>query len=56
MKRTVEEALREIKDRISYFCAHTDGKWNPPWAQEIYEIAAEALDEPRKYNEKTIQK
>lgn len=46
--RTPEEALQEIKDRISYFCAHTDGTWSPPWAREVYEIAEEGLGQPKR--------
>lgn len=42
--RTPIEALEEICNRISYFCANTDGTWNPPWAKEIYEIAFEGLN------------
>lgn len=41
--RTPIEALREIRNRISYFCTKMDGTWSPPWAQEVYEIAEEAL-------------
>lgn len=37
------EALEEIRDRIQWFCGQVPGKWNPPWAQEIYEIACLAL-------------
>lgn len=41
--RTPMEALEEIRDRIQWFCGQVPGKWNPPWAQEIYEIACLAL-------------
>lgn len=47
-RRTPTEALQELKDRISYFCAFTDGSWNPPWAKELYEIAAEGLGQPER--------
>lgn len=43
MHRTPQEALQEIKDRISYFCYHMDGTWDPPWMKEVYEIAVEGL-------------
>lgn len=36
--RTPIEALREIRDRMDYFCARLDGKYDPPWAAEIVGI------------------
>ena len=37
-----KEALREVRDRLSYFCARTDGKYDPPWAEELVGIIDEA--------------
>lgn len=41
--RTCQEALEEIKNRLVYFCAQTDGTYSPPWAKELVEIADEGL-------------
>jgi len=47
--RTCQEALEEIKNRLVYFCAKTDGTYSPSWAKELVEIADEGLG--RKYSE-----
>ena len=44
--RTEIEALKEIRDRISYFCSRTDGKYDPPWAQEVIGIIDDVLITP----------
>ena len=44
--RTEIEALKEIHDRISYFCSRTDGKYDPPWAQEVIGIIDDVLTTP----------
>jgi hypothetical protein len=44
--RTEIEALKEIRDRISYFCARLDGKYDPPWAQEVIGIIDDVLITP----------
>lgn len=44
--RTPVEALKEIRDRISYFCSRTDGKYDPPWAQEVIGIIDDVLIMP----------
>lgn len=41
--RTPIEALKEIRDRMTYFCLRTDGKYDPPWATEIVGIIDEAV-------------
>jgi hypothetical protein len=41
--RTPVEALKELRDRLSYFCARLDGKYDPPWAQELVGIIDDAL-------------
>ena len=38
-----KDALREVRDRLSYFCSRTDGKYDPPWAQELVGIIDDAL-------------
>lgn len=43
MKRNCLEALEEIKNRLMYFCAQTDGTYSPPWVKELVEIADEGL-------------
>lgn len=43
MPRTPEEALQEIRDRVVYFCLRTDGRYDPPWMQEIVGIIDDAL-------------
>ena len=44
--RTEIEALKEIRDRISYFCSMADGKYDPPWAQEVIGIIDDVLIAP----------
>lgn len=44
--RTEIEALKEIRDRISNFCARLDGKYDPPWAQEVVGIIDDVLITP----------
>lgn len=44
--RTEIEALKEIRDRISYFCSKTDGKYDPPWAEEVIGIIDDVLITP----------
>lgn len=41
--RTPTEALKELRDRLTYFCARLDGKYDPPWAQELVGIIDDAL-------------
>ena len=41
--RTPKEALREVRDRLSYFCARLDGKYDPPWAKELVGIIDDAV-------------
>lgn len=41
--RTQAEALRELRSRLVYFCGRTDGKYDPPWAQELVGIIDDAL-------------
>lgn len=41
--RTPTEALRELRSRLEYFCGRTDGKYDPPWAQELVGIIDDAL-------------
>ena len=41
--RTPIEALKEIRDRLTYFCLRTDGKYDPPWATELVGIIDEAV-------------
>ena len=41
--RTPIEALKEIRDRLTYFCLRTDGKYNPPWATELVGIIDDAV-------------
>ena len=39
--RTPTEALKEIRDRLTYFCLRTDGRYDPPWAAELVGIIDE---------------
>lgn len=48
--RTQLEALQEVRDRISYFCARTDGRYEPAWAKEIVGIIDDVLKSPRLRN------
>lgn len=41
--RTPIEALKEIRDRLTYFCLRTDGKYDPPWVTELVGIIDEAV-------------
>lgn len=41
--RTPKDALREVRDRLSYFCARLDGKYDPPWAKELVGIIDDAV-------------
>lgn len=41
--RTPTEALRELRNRLDYFCARLDGKYDPPWAQELVGIIDDAV-------------
>ena len=41
--RTPVGALKELRDRLTYFCGRTDGKYDPPWAQELVGIIDDAL-------------
>lgn len=43
MKNTERKALKEIKDRLIFFCAKTDGTYNPSWVKELIEIIDEGL-------------
>lgn len=43
--RTPTEALKELRDRLTYFCARLDGKYDPPWATELVGIIDDALAE-----------
>lgn len=47
--RTPIEALKEIRDRLTYFCLRTDGKYDPPWATELVGI----IDDIIKYKKNT---
>ena len=47
--RTPIEALKEIRDRLTYFCLRTDGKYDPPWATELVGI----IDDILKYKKNT---
>lgn len=42
--RTPIEALKEIRDRLTYFCLRTDGKYDPPWATELVGIIDDILE------------
>lgn len=44
--RTPNEALRELRNRLVYFCGSMNGKYDPPWAQELVGIIDEALAVP----------
>ena len=46
--RTPIEALKEIRDRLTYFCLRTDGKYDPPWATELVGIIDEAVTNSHK--------
>lgn len=52
--RTEIEALKEIRDRLSYFCARTDGKYDPVWVKEIIGIIDDVLITPRRWCEKAV--
>lgn len=41
--RTPIEALKEIRDRLTYFCLRTDGKYDPPWVTELVGIIDESV-------------
>ena len=41
--RTPVEALGELRDRLVYFCARTDGTYSPSWATELVGIIDDAL-------------
>ncbi len=34
-----------MRDRLSYFCARLDGKYDPPWAKELVGIIDDALSQ-----------
>ena len=41
--RTPIKALKEIRDRLTYFCLRTDGRYDPPWATELVGIIDESV-------------
>ena len=41
--RKPTEALKELRDRLTYFCARLDGKYDPPWVTELIGIIDDAL-------------
>ena len=41
--RTPIEALKEIRDRLTFFCLRTDGEYDPPWATELVGIIDEVV-------------
>ena len=48
--RTPTEALKEIRDRLTYFCLRTDGRYDPPWVTEIVGIIDEAVTDSHTIN------
>lgn len=46
--RTKVEALKEIRDRLTYFCARLDGTYGPPWVKEVIGIIDDVLIKPHR--------
>lgn len=42
----MREALEELRHRLVYFCARTDNRYDPPWAEELIGIINVALSAP----------
>lgn len=53
--RTEVEALKEIRDRLSYFCARLDGKYDPPWVTEVIGIIDDVLIKPHRKDSARIE-
>lgn len=53
--RTEVEALKEIRDRLSYFCARLDGKYDPPWVTEVIGIIDDVLIKPHRKDSARVE-
>lgn len=42
----MREALKELRNRLVYFCARTDNRYSPPWVEELIGTINDALSAP----------